>query len=78
MVSNTHGKSVIISSIFDYLCSAKKYEPKYRLARHGVIDKKKTGRKQIKELKNRCLKYFEDGLIDAAKQPRTRLNTRLP
>ena len=33
--------------------SAKKYEPKYRLARHGVIEKKKTGRKQIKELKNR-------------------------
>merc|ERR1712002_196416 len=36
--------------------SAKKYEPKYRLARHGVIEKKKTGRKQIKELKNRFVK----------------------
>merc|ERR1712200_33087 len=32
---------------------AKMYKPKYRLARHGVIEKKKTGRKQIKELKNR-------------------------
>merc|ERR1712135_19026 len=39
--------------IYDNMDSAKKYEPKYRLARHGVIEKKKTGRKQIKELKNR-------------------------
>ena len=79
MVSNTRGKSAIISCLYlIHLCSAKKYEPKYRLARHGVIDKKKTGRKQIKELKNRCLKYFEDGLIDATKRPQIRPDTRLP
>ena len=45
------------------LRSAKKYEPKYRLARHGVIEKKKTGRKQIKELKNRLEREPHSGLI---------------
>merc|ERR1739848_804971 len=46
-------KTIGFALIYDNMDSAKKYEPKYRLARHGVIDKKKTGRKQIKELKNR-------------------------
>merc|ERR1712121_24891 len=46
-------KTIGFALIYDNMDSAKKYEPKYRLARHGVIEKKKTGRKQIKELKNR-------------------------
>merc|ERR1711962_707893 len=46
-------KTIGFALIYDDMDSAKKYEPKYRLARHGVIEKKKTGRKQIKELKNR-------------------------
>merc|ERR1712135_44124 len=45
-------KTIGFALIYDNMDSAKKYEPKYRLARHGVIEKKKTGRKQIKELKN--------------------------
>merc|ERR1719463_1021285 len=45
-------KTIGFALIYDNMDSAKKYEPKYRLARHGV-NKKKTGRKQIKELKNR-------------------------
>ena len=44
---------ISLSFVYFLSFSAKKYEPKYRLARHGVIEKKKTGRKQIKELKNR-------------------------
>merc|ERR1712168_1118913 len=46
-------KTIGFALIYDNMDSAKKYEPKHRLARHGVIEKKKTGRKQIKELKNR-------------------------
>merc|ERR1712189_43127 len=46
-------KTIGFALIYYNMDSAKKYEPKYRLARHGVIEKKKTGRKQIKELKNR-------------------------
>merc|ERR1712135_251899 len=46
-------KTIGFALIYDNMDSAKKYEPKYRLARHGVIEKKKTGRKQIKESKNR-------------------------
>merc|ERR1719431_1079099 len=45
-------KTIGFALIYDNMDSAKKYEPKYRLARHGVIEKKKTGRKQIKELKS--------------------------
>merc|ERR1719193_1824363 len=45
-------KTIGFALIYDNMDSAKKYEAKYRLARHGVIEKK-TGRKQIKELKNR-------------------------
>jgi small subunit ribosomal protein S24e len=39
--------------IYDTLDKAKKFEPKYRLARHGLMELKKSGRKQRKERKNR-------------------------
>merc|ERR1712087_80660 len=39
-------KTIGFALIYDNMDSAKKYEPKYRLARHGVIEKKKTGRKK--------------------------------
>ncbi|CAD7688362.1 unnamed protein product [Nyctereutes procyonoides] len=42
--------------IFDSLDYAKKNEPKHRLARHGLYEKKKTSRKQRKERKNRMKK----------------------
>ncbi|XP_054843775.1 40S ribosomal protein S24-like [Eublepharis macularius] len=39
--------------IYDSLNYAKKNEPKHRLARRGLCEKKKTFRKQRKECKNR-------------------------
>uniref|UniRef100_A0A672NIG2 Small ribosomal subunit protein eS24 n=1 Tax=Sinocyclocheilus grahami TaxID=75366 RepID=A0A672NIG2_SINGR len=42
--------------IYDSLDYAKKNEPKYRLQRHGLYEKKKTSRKQRKERKNRMKK----------------------
>ena len=43
--------------IYDTLDFAKKFEPKYRLGRQGVIDRPaKNSRKQAKEKKNRMKK----------------------
>uniref|UniRef100_A0A3P8PQQ9 Small ribosomal subunit protein eS24 n=1 Tax=Astatotilapia calliptera TaxID=8154 RepID=A0A3P8PQQ9_ASTCA len=42
--------------VYDSLDYAKKNEPKHRLARHGLYEKKKTSRKQRKERKNRMKK----------------------
>jgi len=39
--------------IYDDVEAAKKFEPKYRLARFGLLTKKQTSRRQIKEAKNR-------------------------
>ncbi|KAH9519716.1 ribosomal 40S subunit protein S24B [Bulinus truncatus] len=47
------GKTTGFALIYDNLDKAKKFEPKYRLARHGLIELKKAGRKQRKERKNR-------------------------
>ena len=51
---------IIISGfalIYDTLDFAKKFEPKYRLGRQGVIDRPaKNSRKQAKEKKNRMKK----------------------
>uniref|UniRef100_U5ETD0 40S ribosomal protein S24 n=1 Tax=Corethrella appendiculata TaxID=1370023 RepID=U5ETD0_9DIPT len=50
------GKSTGFALIYDTLDNAKKFEPKYRLARHGLYEKKKQTRKQRKERKNRMKK----------------------
>ena len=50
------GKSTGFALIYDTLDFAKKFEPRYRLARHGVVEPKKTARKQRKERKNRMKK----------------------
>merc|ERR1712134_110442 len=51
------GKSTGFALIYDTLDFAKKFEPKYRLGRQGVIDAKTRGsRKQRKEKKNRTKK----------------------
>uniref|UniRef100_A0A8C8YUL3 Small ribosomal subunit protein eS24 n=1 Tax=Prolemur simus TaxID=1328070 RepID=A0A8C8YUL3_PROSS len=42
--------------IYDSLDYAKKNEPKHRLARHGLYEKKKTLREQRKERENRMKK----------------------
>merc|ERR1711997_600453 len=48
------GKTTGFALIYDTLDKAKKFEPKYRLARHGLLEeKKRAGRKQRKERKNR-------------------------
>merc|ERR1719483_1310178 len=51
------GKSTGFGLIYDTMDFAKKFEPKYRLVRQGVIEAKaNTSRKQKKERKNRTKK----------------------
>ncbi|XP_037894729.1 40S ribosomal protein S24-like [Glossina fuscipes] len=50
------GRSTGFALICDTLDFAKKFEPKYRLARHGLLEIKKQTRKQRKERKNRMKK----------------------
>merc|ERR1711973_232982 len=48
------GKTTGFTLIYDTMDFAKKYEPKFRLVRQGVLEKvTKTSAKQKKELKNR-------------------------
>lgn len=51
------GKSTGFALIYDSLDAAKKFEPKYRLVRQGVITVEKSARKQRKERKNRAKKF---------------------
>ena len=55
------GKSTGFCVIYDKLEKLKKFEPKYRQIRNGVIEAKQTSRKQIKESKNRGLKVRGTG-----------------
>ena len=50
------GKSTGFALIYDSLDFAKKFEPRYRQARQGLVEPKKTARKQRKERKNRMKK----------------------
>ncbi|XP_063883672.1 small ribosomal subunit protein eS24-like [Scylla paramamosain] len=50
------GKSTGFALVYDTLDYAKKIEPKYRLVRQGLLEVKKTARKQRKERKNRMKK----------------------
>lgn len=50
------GKSTGFALIYDTLDFAKKFEPKYRLQRHGLYEKQKQTRKQRKERRNRMKK----------------------
>ncbi|KAJ1647141.1 ribosomal 40S subunit protein S24B, partial [Dispira simplex] len=50
------GKSTGFALIYDSLDAAKKFEPKYRLLRHGYGEAGKVSRKQRKERKNRAKK----------------------
>lgn len=54
-----NGKTTVFGMIYDSLDSAKKNESKHRFVRHGTYEKKKkkkTLRKQQRELKNRMKK----------------------
>ena len=55
------GKSTGFALIYDSPEAAKKYEPKYRLARAGIVAGRTGSRKQIKEKKNRGKKVFGVG-----------------
>ncbi|XP_037038813.1 40S ribosomal protein S24-like [Bradysia coprophila] len=50
------GRSTGFAVIYDTLDLAKKFEPKHRLARHGLYSKVKQTRKQRKERRNRMKK----------------------
>ncbi|KXN72394.1 hypothetical protein CONCODRAFT_75276 [Conidiobolus coronatus NRRL 28638] len=50
-------RSTGFALIYDSLDAAKKFEPRHRLARHGVVEAKVTARKQRKERKNRAKKF---------------------
>ncbi|XP_033108377.1 40S ribosomal protein S24-like [Anneissia japonica] len=50
------GRTTGFALVYDTLDSAKKIEPKYRLQRHGLYEKKRPTRKQRKERKNRMKK----------------------
>ncbi len=52
------GKSTGFALVYDSLDAAKKFEPKYRLARNGLGPAREGSRKQIKEKKNRDLKVW--------------------
>ena len=47
------GKSSGFALIYDDVKDALKFEPKHRIIRQGLREKKETSRKQIKEAKNR-------------------------
>jgi small subunit ribosomal protein S24e len=47
------GKSTGFCLIYDNENSMRKFEPKYRMVRKGVIEKKEYSRKAIKEAKNK-------------------------
>ncbi|KAJ3113411.1 hypothetical protein HDU96_003421 [Phlyctochytrium bullatum] len=51
------GKSTGFALIYDSLEAAKKFEPKYRLIRHGIGARGQISRKQRKERKNRAKKF---------------------
>ncbi|GAB5030645.1 40s ribosomal protein [Nannochloropsis oceanica] len=55
------GKSTGFALIYDTVEDAKKFEPKHRLVRAGLKEKKETSRKQIKEAKNRGKKIRGTG-----------------
>ena len=50
------GKTSGFALIYDSFEAVKMFEPKYRLARSKLIEVKKTGRKLIKEKKNKAKK----------------------
>ncbi len=56
--------------IYDNIAALKKFEPKYRQKRLGLLPKKESSRKQIKEAKNRRKKVWGMGRRVAKKKAR--------
>lgn len=55
------GKSTGFCLIYDNEESMQKFEPKHRLVRNGMAEKKETSRKAIKEAKNKGKKIRGTG-----------------
>jgi small subunit ribosomal protein S24e len=55
------GKSTGFCLIYDNENSMRKFEPKYRLVRNGLTEKKEYSRKAIKEAKNKAKKIRGTG-----------------
>ena len=55
------GKSTGFCVIYDNEDAIRKFEPKYRLIRNGLQEKKESSRKAIKEAKNKGLKIRGTG-----------------
>ena len=55
------GKSTGFCLIYDSEEAMRKFEPKYRLIRQGIMEKKETSRKAIKEAKNKGKKIRGTG-----------------
>lgn len=55
------GKSTGFCLIYDNEDALRKFEPKHRQIRNGMIEKKETSRKAIKEAKNKGLKIRGTG-----------------
>ncbi|CAO3590395.1 unnamed protein product [Absidia cylindrospora] len=51
------GRTTGFGLVYDNVEALKKFEPKYRLARVGLAEPGKGGRKQRKEKKNRAKKF---------------------
>jgi small subunit ribosomal protein S24e len=51
------GKTSGFALMYDSVEAAKKFEPKHRLVRNGMLEANKTSRKQTKERKNRAKKF---------------------
>jgi small subunit ribosomal protein S24e len=60
------GKSTGFALIYDSVEVARKFEPKFRLARAGLVKGREGSRKQIKEKKNRGKKVWGTGRRAAA------------
>jgi small subunit ribosomal protein S24e len=55
------GKSTGFCLIYDNEDAMRKFEPKYRLVRNGITEKKETSRKAMKEAKNKGKKIRGTG-----------------
>ena len=64
------GKSSGFGLIYDSLDAAKKFEPRHRLIRAGLAEKRTRSRKQFKDLKKKRRTTWGTGRREAARQAR--------
>eukprot|EP00567_Pseudictyota_dubia_P006710 CAMPEP_0197448384 /NCGR_PEP_ID=MMETSP1175-20131217/17199_1 /TAXON_ID=1003142 /ORGANISM="Triceratium dubium, Strain CCMP147" /LENGTH=134 /DNA_ID=CAMNT_0042980111 /DNA_START=22 /DNA_END=426 /DNA_ORIENTATION=- len=64
------GKSTGFGLIYDNAEAAKKFEPRYRLIREGMAEKRSRGRKAFKDLKKKRRTTWGTGRREAARKAR--------